>query len=148
MDVRRSKTRRQAPAGIEVPSDLSITPPGPDISDEVGIFFGESGKWWGSWRSRQVKDGFDSIFVLTAFTDSTEATACLIVPDYPGWYIEKKTWKGRVTFTRQEDGGMLFSFSPTPFGERMHCRFTAQGLEGTVYTRFMKLEIIWKPVGR
>lgn len=91
-----------------------------------------------------MKDGFDSILVLTQFHGAAEVDACLVVPDYPRWYVERKVWKGKGRFVTREDGKTTLSFSPTPFGEPMYCSFTARGLEGTVFTRFLKLEILWQ----
>ena len=76
---------RKKPSGIDIPVNLVINTPAYDLPDNIKRFFGKNGVWWGTWRSPQTKNGFDTILIIKKIIDEANAVVVYAVPDYPPW---------------------------------------------------------------
>ena len=69
---------------VLIPDDVLITPASPHLPAEIIAFFGTTGKWRGTWKSPQVKGGFDAVLTVEELGEG-KADVVYIVPDYPPW---------------------------------------------------------------
>ena len=137
---------RQGPSGVTVPEGTIVTPPGRDLSDDIKRFWGETGMWWGSWRSPQTRNGFDAIFIVGHIVDEDQAMIVCVVPDYPPWYVNAGRIEVGGRFVRRTIARTSLLFPYKPFGYTMECWFERQKLKGAVHMRFMSAYIELKPL--
>lgn len=124
-----------------MPEDVSITPPAHDLPDDIKRFFGKTGMWWGTWKSPQTRDGFETILIIRRIEDETNTDIVYIVPDYPPWYVTGCRRKTKARFSRKENGRVSLLFPFDPFGYTMECWFEKQVFKGAVHRRFMSAYI-------
>ena len=60
------------PQDIVIPDDILVIPASSRLPQRTAAFFGITGKWWGTWKSPQVKGGFDAVLIIERL-DETEA---------------------------------------------------------------------------
>lgn len=120
-----------------VPDDVTITPPSYDLPEEIKRFFGKTGMWWGTWKSPQTRNGFDTILIIKRIMGDAHAVIVYIVPDYPPWYVTGCRRETKARFSRKENGRVSLLFPFDPFGYTMECWFEGQILKGAVHMRFM-----------
>ena len=137
----RAYPYHEQPSGIVIPEDILITPPKHDLPDEVKRFFGKTGVWWGSWKSPQTKNGFDTILIIQNIDDEANAVIVYVVPDYPPWYVSGGSRETKARFSRKTNGRISLLFLYEPFGYTMECWFENQTLKGAVHMRFMSAYI-------
>jgi hypothetical protein len=136
----------QQPSGIVIPDGIIITPPAHDLPDDVKRFFGKTGAWWGSWRSPQTKDGFDTILIIRDIRVDAESDVVYVFPDYPPWYVTGGYREVKARFSRKTNGRISLLFLYEPFGYTMECWFENQTLKGAVHRRFMSAYIDLEPL--
>jgi hypothetical protein len=138
-------SQKQRPSNLLVPDDIVIVPPIHDLPEEIKRFFGKSGMWWGTWKSPQTKDGFETIMIITSIRNDLCADVVYIVPDYPPWYVVAGRHTTQAQFVRKENGKVSLLFPFHPFGYTMECRFEGKVLRGAVHRRFMSAYVELKP---
>jgi hypothetical protein len=136
----------QKPSGIIVPDEVVISPPAYDLPDDVKRFFGKTGTWWGSWKSPQTKNGFDTLLIIKNINSETDAKVVYAVPDYPPWYVTGGSREEQARFSRKPNGKTSLLFHYEPFGYTMECWFERQILKGAVHMRFMSAYVELKPL--
>ncbi len=135
---------RGGPQGLVLPTDILIIPPPPDLPRRVAAFFGRTGKWWGTWKSPQVKGGFDAALVIERLRED-QADVLYVVPDYPPWYIQsgvcRATARIETRYPERERLSLLLPYDPLK--TTMECWFEGPEFKGIMYGRFMKQVIVW-----
>lgn len=134
------------PLEVAVPDDIVPRVPAPDLPDHIKAFYGKSGKWWGSWKSRQARGTFDAILIVKGIENEGEATVVYLTPEYPRWYVPKGVWETSARFYRKDNGRFVLSLPYEPFGVTMECWFEVNKLVGAALMRFMRADILWKPL--
>ncbi|OPY81466.1 MAG: hypothetical protein A4E65_01126 [Syntrophorhabdus sp. PtaU1.Bin153] len=134
------------PVGITLPENILVTPLPFDLPDEIKPFFGKTGKWWGSWRSNQSKGGFETILVIKRILSGEEASVLYSVQDYPQWYVTGGTWETPAHFVKRGEAGIILSLPFEPLAATMECWFEGRTFQGSVLRRFMRTDILWKPL--
>ena len=129
------------PSSLLIPDDIVITPPPNDLQEEIKRFFGKTGMWWGTWKSPQTKDGFETILIINNIKDDANVDIIYLVPDYPPWYVARSRHKANGWFLRKKNGRLSLLFPFHPFGYTMECWFERQVLKGAVHRRFMSAYI-------
>lgn len=142
----RTYHSREKPSGIDLPVNLALTIPSYDLPDNIKRFFGKTGVWWGTWKSPQTRNGFDTVLIIKEISDETNAVVMYAVPDYPPWYITKGTHETKATFLKKPNGRISLLFRFAPFGYTMECWFEKGILKGAVHLRFMSALIEFKPL--
>ena len=137
---------RKKPSGIDIPVNLVINTPAYDLPDNIKRFFGKNGVWWGTWKSPQTKNGFDTILIIKKIVDETNAVVAYTVPDYPPWYITKGDHETKAQFLGKPNGRTSLLFRFEPFGYTMECWFEKGKFMGAVHLRFMSAYIELKPL--
>jgi hypothetical protein len=137
---------QQKPSGIDVPANLAIKTPAYDLPDDIKRFFGKTGVWWGTWRSPQTRNGFDTIFIIKEIVDEANAVVVYAVPDYPPWYITKGDRETKARFLRKPNGRTSLLFRFEPFGYTMECWFEKGIFRGAVHLRFMSAYVDLRPL--
>jgi len=139
----------RGPQDIPIPDDILITPASSDLPERVLAFFGTTGKWWGSWRSPQVRGGFNAVLIIERLGEA-EADVVYIVPDYPPWYIKGSVWRtsARIEKREAERERLSLLIPYEPLKTTMECWFEGNEFKGIMYGRFMKQVILWKPLAR
>ena len=123
MVYRKYYPPRDSPSEISVPEHFQITPPSFTIPEKIKVFFGKTGKWWGSWRSPQARGTFDAVLIINSIKDDQEAEVVCSVPDYPQWYIKKDMWETTGKFSKKDNGRVILLIPYNPFGTTMECWF-------------------------
>lgn len=136
-----------SPEGVPVPQ-WSPSPPSFEIPAEIKIFFGKTGRWWGTWNSPQTKGNYDAVLVIQEIClheDQWEARVIYASADYPKWYVEGGTWESVGAFKKKPDGKMVLSVRHPAVGV-MEFWFEANRLQGKLSMRFMLKRITLKPL--
>lgn len=137
---------REKPSGIDFPANLTVKTPAFDLPDNIKRFFGRNGSWWGTWKSPQTKNGFDTIIIIKEIVDEASAVVAYVVPDYPPWYITKGDYEIKGQFLKKPNGRTSLLFRFEPFGYTMECWFEHGIFKGAVHMRFMSAYIQLKPL--
>lgn len=130
------------PEGVQIP-DCQISVPLPETPPEIRIFFGKTGRWWGTWKSPQTKGNYDAMLLIQEIyphEDQWEARVIYASADYPKWYVEGGTWERVGTFNKKPDGKTVLSVRHPAAGV-MEFWFEASKLQGKLSMRFMLLRI-------
>jgi hypothetical protein len=135
----------RAPQGVTVPDSMQIEEPGPGIPEHVRVFFGKTGKWWGTWTSPQVKGGYDVILTIRKIMSEKEARIAYFTSTFPKWYVEAGTWETTAGFVQREDGKTVLRIPYDPSHTHIECWFEGKDFKGVMYGRFMVSRILWKP---
>jgi hypothetical protein len=145
--VRKEFLHPDGPRELSIPDDVLVTPASVHLPKEVIAFFGISGKWWGAWRSPQVKGGFEAVLIIERLGEA-EAGVVYIVPDYPPWYIKGCAWRTTARIARRngETERLSLIVPYDPLKTTMECWFEGDEFKGIMYGRFMKQVILWKPL--
>ncbi len=134
------------PRGVSVPKEIVVAPPRIGLAPAVTAFFGANGTWWGTWRSPQVKGGYDAILIIREIASDEEATITYLAPDYPNWYITASRWDTTATFVAREDGARVLRVPYAPAATTMDFWFEGTELNGITYGRFMRRDIALRPL--
>jgi len=137
---------RQKPSGIDVPANLAIKTPAYDLPDDIKRFFGKTGVWWGTWKSPQTKNGFDTILVIKEIVDGANAVILYAVPDYGPWYITEGIYEAKARIVKKTNGRTSLLFRYEPFGYTMECWFEKGIFTGAVHLRFMSAYVELTPL--
>jgi len=134
------------PTGVTVPNDIIIENPHYDLPEKIKLFFGETGKWWGTWTSPQVKGGYDAILLIKQIKNKDEACVVYLTSAFPKWYIENSRWETNAKFVKKDTGRISLLIPYDPWHTHMECWFEGRTFLGVIYNRFMLSRIIWKPM--
>jgi len=138
------------PNGIYIPTDLDVKVPGTNVSERVRLFFGKTGIWWGTWRSPQVKGSYDAVLIVREIKSNgpsdEQAEIMYLTPDYPNWYITADRWETEAAFVTREDGRFVLRIPYSPAATTMDFWFEGSSLKGITYGRFMRRDIVLKPL--
>ena len=132
--------------GIVVPGDVPVLRPSAGMPGSVASFFGENGRWWGHWRSPQVKGGYDAILIVREIVGDSEALIVYLVPDYPQWYVTATRWETTATFTTREDGKLVLRVPYPPAATTMDFWLKDREMKGIMYGRYMRSDIVMRPL--
>lgn len=138
----------EEPRGVSVPHEIVIGTPPAVITKRVAAFFGKNGMWWGTWRSPQVKGGYDAILIIREITQDERAEIVYLTPDYPNWYITASRWEATAAFVTRDDGALVLRVPYAPAATTMDFWFDGARLRGITYGRFMRRDITLKPLPR
>ena len=135
------------PQDIVIPDDILVIPASSRLPQRTAAFFGITGKWWGTWKSPQVKGGFDAVLIIERL-DETEADVAYVVRDYPPWYIKGCVWRttARIAIREAESERLSLLMPHEPLNTTMECWFEGKEFKGIMYGRFMKQVILWTPL--
>jgi hypothetical protein len=78
---------------VTIPDHVCIEAPLPDIPERIRVFFGKTGKWWGTWTSPQVRGSYDAILVIRTIVGIEEVRLTYSTSAFPKWYIEQGLWE-------------------------------------------------------
>ena len=134
------------PSGVAVPSDMLIEYPHYEIPANIKSFFGETGKWWGTWTSPQVKGSYDAILVIKQIKNHEETDIAYLTSAFPKWYVENSLWETTAKFVKKETGRTSLLIPYTPWHTHIECWFEGKAFKGVIYNRFMLSKITWKPL--
>ncbi len=134
------------PTGVTIPKDIIIENPHYSIPETIKSFFGETGKWWGTWTSPQVKGSYDAILLIKQIKNKDEAYVVYLTSTFPKWYIENSRWETNAKFVKKETGRTSLLIPYSPWHTHMECWFEGRTFMGVIYNRFMLSRIIWKPM--
>lgn len=135
-----------APSGVAIPDDMHIEYPSADIPERIKPFFGQTGKWWGTWTSPQTKGSYDAILVIKRIKNQEEADIAYFTSDFPKWYVERSLWETTAKFLKKESGRTSLLIPYNPWHTHIECWFEGKVFVGVIYNRFMLSRIIWKPL--
>jgi len=113
----------QTPIGITIPDHIHIEYPSFDIQDRFKVFFGKTGKWWGTWASPQTKGGYDAILIIKQIKNLEEADIAYLTSNFPEWYVEKSLWETTAKFLKREDGRTSLLIPYNPWHTHIECWF-------------------------
>jgi hypothetical protein len=131
---------------MTIPDSMLVEEPGPDIPERIRVFFGKTGKWWGTWTSPQVKGNYDVILVIQRIVKEDEVHIVYLTSSFPKWYIQKSTWETTAQFVKKEDARTILRIPYDPSRTHIECWFEGREFKGIMYGRFMVSRIIWKPL--
>jgi hypothetical protein len=112
----------------------------------VATFFGENGKWWGRWKSPQVKGGYDAVLIIREIRNESEARIIYLVPDYPEWYVTAMRWETSAAFTTRTDGRLVLRVPYSPAATTMDFWWERTQMKGIMYGRYMRSDITLRPL--
>lgn len=133
------------PKGVQIPG-CNISQPVPETPPEIRMFFGKTGRWWGTWKSPQTKGSYDAVLVMQEIypsQDQWEVKVIYATADYPKWYIEGNAWERMGTFNKRPDGKTVLSVRHPAAGV-MEFWFEKNMLQGRLSMRFMLSRITLK----
>lgn len=145
--IKRLYPPDEKPKGVEVPEGYSGGQP-LDVPSDIRAFFGKTGRWWGTWKSPQIRGNYDAVLVIREIyrrDDRWEAKIIYGSADYPKWYVEGGNWERVGSFNRKPNGRMVLSV-PHPTVGVMEFWFEANALRGKLSMRFMLSLITLRPV--
>jgi hypothetical protein len=132
------------PSGITIPDDMHIEYPTVDIPEKIKSFFGQTGKWWGTWTSPQTKGSYEAILVIKRIKNQEESDIAYFTSDFPKWYVENSIWETTAKFVTKENGRTSLLIPYDPWHTHIECWFEGKAFVGVLYNRFMLSRINWK----
>jgi hypothetical protein len=132
------------PTTVSAPQDVKITPPDPILPKEIRVFFGETGKWWGTWYG-DPPGRMEAILIIKKIIDAKSAEILYVVPDYPTWGIKAVAAERVATFEKR-DGRLYLAIPPSRNGQRMEFTVDTGALVGLIEGPYLKASIVWEPL--
>lgn len=130
------------PSTVFVPPDVKITPPDPSLPREIKAFFGETGKWWGTWYGTPP-GRMEAILIIKRILDSETAEILYVVPDYPTWGIKSVAAERLARFEKR--GGKLYlTIPPSRNGQRMEFTVDTGAFVGIIEGPYLNASIVWE----
>ena len=130
------------PTTVFAPSNVTITPPDPGLPQEVRAFFGETGKWWGTWYGTPP-GRMEAILIIKKILDSERAEIMYIVPDYPTWGVRSVAAERLARFEKR-DGRLYLTVPPSRNGQRMEFTFDTGAFVGIIEGPYLVANIVWE----
>jgi hypothetical protein len=140
------RSEPEGPSGVSVLDDIVVLSPAAGIAESTAAFFGKNGIWWGTWKSLQVKGGYDAILIIREIISDEQAAITYLTPDYPNWYVAAQRWETNATFVTREDGTRILRVPYAPAATTIDFWFERTRLRGIMYGRFMRQDITMKPL--
>lgn len=129
------------PTEVFAPLDIKTTPPDARLPKEIKAFYGEAGKWWGTWYGNPPGH-MEAILIVKRIIDSTKAEVLYIVPDYPAWGIKALTIERTARFEKKD--GKTFLVIPSPAKTSFECFFDAGAFIGAIRGPHLSSDIVWE----
>lgn len=129
------------PTTVFAPTDVTTTPPDPHLPQEIKAFYGETGKWWGTWYGNPPGH-MEAILIIKKIVDSKTAEVMYIVPNYPTWGIKALTIARIARFEKK--GGKTLLVIPSPANTSFECLFDAGAFIGAIRGPHLSSDIVWE----
>lgn len=129
------------PTTVFAPQDFKTTPPDAALPQDIKAFYGQTGKWWGTWYGTPPGH-MEAILIIKKIVDSKMADIIYIVPNYPTWGIKAITIEKIARFERKD--GKTYLTIPSPINTRFECSFDAGALVGTISGPHLTSNIVWE----
>lgn len=129
------------PTTVFAPMDVKTTPPDTRLPLEIKAFYGETGKWWGTWYGNPPGH-MEAILIIKKIIDSKTAEIVYTVPDYPTWGIKPLTIERIARFEKR--GGKTFLVIPSPAKTSFECFFDAGAFIGAIRGPNLSSDIVWE----
>jgi hypothetical protein len=131
------------PTEVFAPPDIKTTPPNARLPQEIKAFYGETGRWWGTWYGNPPGH-MEAILIIKRIVDSKTAEIAYIVPDYPTWGIKALTIERTARFEKKE--GKILLLIPSPAKTSFECVFDAGAFIGSIRGPHLSADIVWEPL--
>lgn len=122
--------------------DVKTTPPDASLPQEIKAFFGETGKWWGTWYGTPPGH-MEAILIIKKILDSKTAEVMYIVPNYPTWGVKSFTAERFAKFEKKA-GKMYLIMPPSSNGQQMQFTFDAGAFMGVIEGPYLTANIVWE----
>ena len=130
------------PTTVFAPPNVKITPPDASLPQEIKAFFGETGKWWGTWYGAPP-GRMEAILIIKKILDSETAEIMYVVPDYPTWGVRRFTAERLARFEKR-DGKLYLTLPPSGSGQRMGFTFDTGAFVGIIEGPHLTANIVWE----
>jgi hypothetical protein len=132
------------PTEVFAPTDLKITPPNAHLPEDIKAFYGETGKWWGTWYGNPPGH-MEAILIIKKIVDSKTAEILYIIPNYQTWGIKGFTAE-RIAKFEKKDGKTYLVMPPSSNGQLMQFTFDTGVLVGVIEGPYLTANIVWEPL--
>lgn len=129
------------PSTVFAPSDIKTTSPDPTLPKDIKAFFGETGKWWGTWYGNPPGH-MEAILIIKKILDAKTADITYIVPDYPTWGIKAITIERIARFEKRD--GKTYLVIPSPVGTTFECFFDVGAFVGVINGPHLTSNVVWE----
>lgn len=129
------------PTTVFAPSDVKTTPPDAGLPQDIKAFFGQTGKWWGTWYGTPPGH-MEAVLIIKKIMDSKTADILYVVPNYQTWGIKAVTIERIAKFEKRD--GKTVLVIPSPINTRFECSFDAGAFVGAINGPHLTSNIVWE----